>query len=72
MGIEMIPVVSSNISAYGYDEETQVLDIQFQNSLDTYSYDQVPKDVAMGLKTAVSPGQYFRNQIKGRYKFYKS
>jgi hypothetical protein len=69
MGIEMTPVVSSNISAFGYDPETQVLDVQFVNSTDTYSFDDVPQSVADGFKTASSPGQYFRNNVKGKYRF---
>lgn len=72
MPIEMISVVSSNVKAYGYDAETQVLDVQFINSEDTYSYDGVPAQVADGFKYAASPGQYFRNNIKGRYRFFKS
>lgn len=69
--IEWKEVVSSNISAYRYDPETKVLDIQFVNSDDTYSYDDVPQNVADGFAHAASPGTYFRQNIKERYRFYK-
>jgi hypothetical protein len=69
--IEMKPISSSNLAAAGYDAETRVLDIQFQNG-NTYSYDDVPSDVAEGLFTAASAGAYFFNNIKNRYRFYRS
>lgn len=64
-------VSSSNLARWRYDPETRVLDIQFVNSDVTYSYDDVPQSVAEGLGTAASAGQYFRNNIKDRYRFYR-
>jgi hypothetical protein len=69
--IEMKPLISSNLAAAGYDLETKVLDIEFNNGT-RYSYDEVPAETATGIFTASSPGQYFRNFIKGRYRFYKA
>jgi hypothetical protein len=67
----MMPVISSNIVAIGYDEPTRVLDVQFKNG-DTYSYDDVPLEVWSGFQSAVSVGKYFFNNVKGRYRFFKS
>lgn len=64
--IEMNPVVSSNIAAAGYDEETKTLIIEF-NSGSTYSYSGVPKETAMMLWSAASPGRYFYDYIKNYY-----
>ena len=73
MPIEMTQVTDSkNIAAFGYDEDTQVLDVQFVNSSDRYSFDMVPWAVAEGFREAASKGLYFRNNIKGRYRFFKS
>lgn len=68
---EWTEVRSSNIARYRYDPETKVLDVQFNSGDDTYSYDDVPQDVAEGMNTAGSIGQYFYNNIRGRYRFYK-
>lgn len=70
MPIEMTQLRSSNIAAAGYDVETKVLDIEFNNG-SRYSYDDVSKDVADGLFSASSAGQYFANNIKGRYRFFR-
>lgn len=71
MPIELKPLVSDHLESAGYDEETQVLDIVFRDG-GGYSYDAVPKNVADGLFSAASPSWYFRNMIKGRYRFYKT
>ena len=64
-------VRSSNLAQWRYDSETKVLEIQFIGGNDTYSYDDVPEDVADGFKYAPSAGKYFHDHIKNRYKFYK-
>lgn len=62
----MIPLVSSNLSGYEYDEASQVLTIRFTSGR-TYRYGSVPQTVADGLGTADSPGQYFNLSIKDVY-----
>lgn len=64
-------VESSNIARWRYDPETRVLEMQFVTGDATYSYDDVPMDVAEGLQSAASIGSYFHNNIKGRYRFYR-
>ena len=65
------PVVSSNIERWRYDPDTHVMEIRFVGSTDTYSYDDVPVDVAQGFESAPSAGKYFHNYIKGKYRFYR-
>lgn len=67
MPIEMIPVESTSISEYGYDEDTQTLAITFVSTGATYHYQGVPKEIADGLGAADSAGSYFRHEINGRY-----
>lgn len=62
----MIPLSSSNLSAYEYEEETQTLRITFKSGR-TYTYANVPASVAGGLGTASSPGGYFNATIKNQY-----
>lgn len=64
----MQPVNSSNIAAIGYDPETQTLAIEFRSG-GTYEYYDVPEQVFQGLRSAASHGQYFQNNIRGRYRY---
>jgi hypothetical protein len=60
------PLSSSNLSAYNYDPDTQLLTIQFVSGR-SYDYKNVPQDVADGLGQADSPGKYFNSNIKNVY-----
>ncbi|GAK47726.1 hypothetical protein LOSG293_110420 [Secundilactobacillus oryzae JCM 18671] len=62
--MELISVVSSDLSAIGYDEYNQQLEIVF-NSGGTYLYSGVPSSVYEGLLNAGSKGRYFHAFIKG-------
>lgn len=62
----MIPLASSNLSGYEYDEASQTLSIRFQSGR-TYRYGSVPQDVADGLGSADSPGRYFNANIKNNF-----
>lgn len=62
----MTPLASSNLSGFEYDEASQILSIRFKSGR-TYRYSGVPADVANGLGTADSPGQYFNGTIKNAY-----
>jgi hypothetical protein len=57
---------SSMISAFGYDEAEQVLDVAFHNT-GVYRYCDVPKNVFEGLRDASSKGSYIRNMIIDMY-----
>lgn len=62
------PVSSSNIAAIGYDADGQTLTIEFRSG-GTYEFYDVPEQVFEGLRTASSLGQYFQNNIRGRYRY---
>jgi hypothetical protein len=61
----LVPVISSNLAAIGYDEISGEMQIQFLNGR-IYSYQNVPPDVYMGLVNAPSKGQYFGAMIRNQ------
>jgi KTSC domain len=61
-----VQLSSSFLSNVRYDTDTQVLDVGFLNGR-TYTFHGVPQNVFEGLRDARSPGQYFQQEIKGRY-----
>jgi hypothetical protein len=67
--LEMIPVVSSNVDAVGYDEGACALHIRFRDG-DTYVYQNVPRDVFDELMAADSKGKYVSRIIRPAYTDY--
>lgn len=61
-------VSSSNIAAVGYDADTQTLAVEFRSG-GTYEFYDVPEAVYQGLLSASSPGSYFQNEVRGRYRY---
>jgi uncharacterized protein YuzE len=61
---------SSMISAFGYDEAEQILDIAFHNT-GVYRYFDVPPEVFAGLQDASSKGSYIRSMIIDTYDYEK-
>ena len=66
--MEMIPVVSSNVRAVGYDGASNTLQVEFLNG-SLYQYFDVPKQVFEGLKADASVGGYLHENIKGIYHY---
>lgn len=64
------PVVSSNIQSVGYDENSQVLEIEFHSGA-LYWYYSVPQSVFNALMQASSHGKYLHENIKGVYRYEK-
>lgn len=62
------PVISSNVAAIGYDDESQTLEVEF-NDGGIYQYFDVPPRVYEEFRNATSPGKYLHNEIKGHYRF---
>ena len=56
-------VASSNIKSVGYDQSSQTLEVEFQNSF-VYQYYNVPSQVYDALMAAPSKGQFLNSQIK--------
>jgi len=69
--MEKTRVKSSNIRSIGYDEPTQILEIDFQQG-GTYQYFGVSKKIYDSLiKSTTSPGEYYERFIKNRYRHKK-
>ncbi len=68
--MELIPVVSSNLAAVGYDPDNQDLYVRFKNRLN-YRYLQVPQSLFDALMKSSSKGTFFNDKIKDRFKFVK-
>lgn len=61
--MERILVSSSNLRSVGYDEDTEILEIQFHHG-GIYQYQRVPQEVYDQLMAASSKGSYFDRVIK--------
>lgn len=66
--MEMHSVDSTNVSAIGYEEDSETLQVEF-NSGGTYQYFDVPQQVFEDLRDAASVGQYLNQCIKGVYRY---
>jgi hypothetical protein len=64
--IAMLPVNSSMATAVGYDSEEQVLQVEFYNGV-VYQYSGIEAETWEDLQTADSIGQFFNQEIKGKY-----
>ena len=67
-GVDMIEVSSSNVESIGYDENLQLLYIQFHNG-SLYIYKGVPIMEFHGLLNASSVGSYLHRNIKNLYPY---
>lgn len=61
--MDMTAVVSSQISAVGYDADSRKMEIRFANGA-LYQYDEVPKATYDGLMSADSIGRYHKDNVK--------
>lgn len=59
---------SSNIAGFGYENDTQVLTVEFKQG-GRYNYYDVPDAVFEQMRNASSKGQYLAQHIKGRYRY---
>lgn len=66
--MNMIPVISTNLAAVGYDEGRKELYIQFHGG-GTYVYSGVPVSVYKALMSASSHGEYHAAHIKNVYPY---
>jgi len=64
--MERQSVKSSNLSSIGYDEENEILEVEFNHG-GIYQYFDVPSDVYEELMNADSHGVYFSANIKNDY-----
>ncbi len=61
-------VISSNLSAVGYDSFQMILEIEFNDGA-VYQYFGVPQNVHSGLMSASSHGRYFHAYIRNNYRY---
>lgn len=59
---------SSNLDWIAYDADKKILYVAFKSNT-IYKYDDVPRDVFEGLRTAGSHGRYFAMRVKWKYKY---
>jgi hypothetical protein len=64
------PVSSSNIASIGYDQATEILEVEFLNHT-VYQYFSVPLQVYEALIRAGSHGIYLNAHIKSQYQCQK-
>ena len=60
------PVVSESIASVGYDDDAEVLEVEFVSGA-VYRYRGVPQDVFEDFRQAPSKGAYFNQRIKNAY-----
>ena len=60
------PVVSESIASVGYDDDAEVLEVEFVTGA-VYRYCGVPQDVFEDLRQAPSKGAFFNRRIKDAY-----
>lgn len=63
-------VESSNLASIGYDEDKQILEIEFKHG-GIYQYIDVPIRVYEELMDADSHGKYFATNIRNDYEYQK-
>ena len=68
MEIPMQAVESSNVGAIGYDQDTEILYVEFKSGM-TYKYEKVPFWQYTELMDANSVGKYLNAEIKGTYEY---
>ena len=61
-------VKSSNIRSFGYEEESQILEVEFISGA-VYRYKNVPQKTWNEFKAASSKGGYFAKHIKRQFAF---
>lgn len=64
----MPAVESSNIARVDWDQDSEVLTVEF-NGGSTYEYEGVPEQVYTNFLGAASKGRFFHQFIKGQYAF---
>jgi lysyl-tRNA synthetase class 2 len=65
----LIPMVSSNLRSYGYDEAAQTFAVQFMHgdASKVYLYRGVPPAVAKAFTDAPSKGSFFAKSIRTQF-----
>lgn len=70
LGMEMEDGNSSNISQFGHDEQSEILQVEFTNG-GVYQYFDVPRHVYDSMVASDSRGKFLNANIKGLYRYSK-
>ena len=62
--MEMLPVVSSNVKAVGYDPDTQTMRVEFHSG-GIYDHADVPPAQHAAVINAPSVGKHYNRHIRG-------
>jgi len=68
--VKRLPVDSSSIRSIGYDENSQILEVEFIDN-QIYQYVNFPKREYSNLMNAESIGKYFNAYVRNSYTFAK-
>ena len=68
MKIKRDPVSSTSLKSVGYDEDTEELEIEFNDGR-LYQYFSVPSNEYENFMNASSLGRYFVKNIRNNYSF---
>jgi len=66
--VERTAVKSSNLASIGFDEDNNVLEVEFLNG-SVYQYLDVPRWVYDDMMLAESSGKFFNTEIRPSYAF---
>jgi hypothetical protein len=64
--IDMLPACSTMAAQVGYDEEREILQIEFNNG-SVYQYSAVEPEIWEDLQSTDSIGSFYNREIKGYY-----
>lgn len=64
--IDLDPVESSSVAAFGYNPHKQIAAVQFKNG-HVYHMANVPQDLFLEWQAALSKGQYYAMHVKGKF-----
>ena len=67
--VHMVPVLSSNVAAIGYDAGSSTLLVRFHDGARVYSYRGVPTAVYRAFLDSPSKGRFLAQFIKGHYSY---
>ena len=67
-GIELIPVISSNVASYGYDEEDMTLIVAFTDG-SIYEYYNVPEGIWWRFQVAPSKGRFVWSDLRDKFMY---
>jgi hypothetical protein len=66
--MERSPLASSSVASVGYDDATQMLEIEFRSGR-IYQFVEVPRGVFDWLLRTPNKGSYVARMINGRYRY---